>query len=100
MLVHRIYALAWGQGCTLKSSRIEWGERIVMRTSFNSRSCLRPLMAALACFLLLCGRGFAQPVRTQHLTVELVTESNTIAPNRDFLAGLHFMLDPGWHVYW
>ena len=40
------------------------------------------------------------PVRTSHLTVELVTETTSIAPNHDFLAGLHFVLDPGWHIYW
>jgi thiol:disulfide interchange protein DsbD len=34
------------------------------------------------------------------LTVELVTETTSIAPNHDFLAGLHFVLDPGWHIYW
>ncbi len=60
----------------------------------------RFLLGVLVCFLLLCGHGFAQPVRTQHLTVELLTETSTIAPNRDFLAGLHFILDPGWHIYW
>ncbi|MES2220387.1 MAG: thioredoxin family protein [Acidobacteriota bacterium] len=34
------------------------------------------------------------------MTVELVTETASIAPNHDFLAGLHFVLDPGWHIYW
>ncbi len=34
------------------------------------------------------------------MTVELVTEASSIAPNHDFLAGLHFVLDPGWHIYW
>ena len=58
------------------------------------------LLAALACLLFLLGRGFAAPVRASHLTVELVTEATSIAPNHDFLAGLHFVLDPGWHIYW
>ena len=58
------------------------------------------LTVGLACLFLLCARGFAQPVRTQHLSVELVTETSTIEPNRDFLAGLHFVLDKGWHIYW
>ncbi|MHB1935653.1 MAG: protein-disulfide reductase DsbD family protein [Acidobacteriaceae bacterium] len=58
------------------------------------------LVTALTCLLLLCGHSFAQPVRASHLTVELVTETNSIAPNHDFLAGLHFVLDPGWHIYW
>ncbi|HET9088038.1 MAG TPA: protein-disulfide reductase DsbD domain-containing protein [Acidobacteriaceae bacterium] len=45
-------------------------------------------------------RASAQPVRATHLTVELVSETTTIAPGRDFLAGLHFVLDKGWHIYW
>ncbi len=58
------------------------------------------LLAMLAGLLLLCGHSFGQPVRATHLTVELVTETTSIAPNHDFLAGLHFVLDPGWHIYW
>jgi thiol:disulfide interchange protein DsbD len=58
------------------------------------------LLAALAWLSFFCGRGFAAPVRASHLTVELVTETTSVAPNHDFLAGLHFVLDPGWHIYW
>jgi thiol:disulfide interchange protein len=58
------------------------------------------LLTALACLLFVTGRSFAAPVRASHLTVELVTETTSIAPNHDFLAGLHFVLDPGWHIYW
>ncbi|MHB1794227.1 MAG: protein-disulfide reductase DsbD family protein [Acidobacteriaceae bacterium] len=59
-----------------------------------------PFAMALTCALLFCGLGLAAPVRATHLTVELVTETTSIAPNHDFLAGLHFVLDPGWHIYW
>ena len=55
---------------------------------------------AIAFLLLLSTCCFAQPVRSTHLTVELITESGTIAPGHDFLAGLHFVLDEGWHIYW
>ncbi|MEO6829072.1 MAG: protein-disulfide reductase DsbD domain-containing protein, partial [Acidobacteriaceae bacterium] len=58
------------------------------------------IVCTIAVLLLFCVRCLAQPVRTQHLTVELITESHTIAPNHDFLAGLHFTLDKGWHIYW
>ncbi len=58
------------------------------------------LLAMLTGLLLFCGHSFGQPVRATHLTVEMVTETNSIAPNHDFLAGLHFVLDPGWHIYW
>jgi len=54
----------------------------------------------LAVAFFMCTHSFAQPVRSQHLTVELITESKTIAPNHDFLAALHFVLDKGWHIYW
>ncbi len=56
--------------------------------------------AVLACVLFLSASAWSAPIRTQHLTVELITESSTIAPNHDFLAGLHFTLDKGWHIYW
>lgn len=70
-----------------------------MHRSRNARSILNLISVAL--FLLLIRMpSFAQPVRATHLTVELVTETTSIAPNRDFLAGLHFVLDKGWHIYW
>ena len=70
-----------------------------MHRSRNARSILNLISVAL--FLLLIRMpSFAQPVRATHLTVELVTEPTSIAANRDFLAGLHFVLDKGWHIYW
>jgi thiol:disulfide interchange protein DsbD len=57
-------------------------------------------ISVLTCFFLSAARSYSEPVRTQHLTVELITEPSTIAPNHDFLAGLHFVLDKGWHIYW
>lgn len=92
-----------------RASAVDRGERRTLRVRNSSwvkreeaRLRRRPsfLLAALTCFLLLCGRGFGTPVRASHLTVELVTETTSIAPNKDFLAGLHFVLDPGWHIYW
>jgi thiol:disulfide interchange protein len=40
------------------------------------------------------------PVRAQHLTVELLPLNGSIQPGSTELAGLHFTLDKGWHVYW
>ncbi len=65
----------------------------------KSRKCLASILCAIA-FLFLSVQFYGQPVRTQHLTVELVTEISAIAPSHDFLAGLHFVLDKGWHIYW
>ena len=96
MHLQRASALDRREGWTLRvhsSSRLN-GERmrLLRRPSF--------LLAVLACLLLFCGRNFAAPVRASHLTVDLVTETTSIAPNHDFLAALHFVLDPGWHIYW
>lgn len=64
------------------------------------RSLLLLICSSLGCLALAPAPAAAQPVQAQHLTVELVTESTTIAPDKDFLAGLHFVLDKGWHIYW
>lgn len=64
--------------------------------------------AALVLFLL----GFSQlkaqassapgaaPVRALHLTVNLAPLSGAIQPGGSTEVGLHFVIDPGWHVYW
>ena len=33
-------------------------------------------------------------------TVELASEQQSIQPGREFLLGLLFRLEPGWHIYW
>ena len=95
MHLQRASALDSGEGWTL---RVRSSSRAKMEGTRQRRPIV--LLTALACLLLFCGRGFAAPVRASHLTVELVTETTSIAPNHDFLAGLHFVLDPGWHIYW
>ncbi|HEY0786632.1 MAG TPA: protein-disulfide reductase DsbD domain-containing protein, partial [Acidobacteriaceae bacterium] len=35
-----------------------------------------------------------------HVAVELLVPPASLAPGQDFTAGLHFKLQPGWHVYW
>ena len=35
-----------------------------------------------------------------HLTVSLVSTAQTVAPGAGFQTGLHFKMEPGWHVYW
>ena len=39
-------------------------------------------------------------VAIPHGTVELVSEQQSIQPGRPLLLGLHFRLEPGWHIYW
>jgi thiol:disulfide interchange protein len=71
-----------------------------MHPNHSGRGRYIRMISVLACLLLSGAQSYPQPVRTQHLTVELITETRTIAPNHDFLAGLHFVLDRGWHIYW
>ncbi len=94
MHLQRASALDGGEGWALRvrpSPRVKGGTAGLRRTF---------LPTALLCLLFFCGSGFAAPVRASHLTVEMVTENTSIAPNHDFLAGLHFVLDSGWHIYW
>jgi thiol:disulfide interchange protein DsbD len=46
------------------------------------------------------GDGGPGPVKTQHLTAELVTATSAIAPGGTLQAGLVLTLEPHWHVYW
>ena len=46
------------------------------------------------------GDGGPGPVKAQHLTIELVSASPSIAPGSTLQAGLVFTLEEHWHVYW
>lgn len=35
-----------------------------------------------------------------HARVELVSQAEAVAPSSDVQLGIHFVLDPGWHIYW
>lgn len=68
-----------------------------------------PLFAAVCFFFSLSiahaqlpvvGDGGPGPAKAQHLTAQLVSASQTIAPGETLQAGLTFTLDPHWHVYW
>ncbi len=46
------------------------------------------------------GTGAPGPVKAQHLTAELISDSGTIAPGGRSRVALALTLEPGWHVYW
>ena len=46
------------------------------------------------------GDGGPGPVKAQHLTAELVTYGNTVAPGGTLQAGLVLTMEEKWHVYW
>jgi thiol:disulfide interchange protein DsbD len=42
----------------------------------------------------------AEPVKTQHLEVELVSESTAAVPGGTTYLAIHQKITPGWHTYW
>jgi thiol:disulfide interchange protein len=46
------------------------------------------------------GTGAPGPVKGQHLTAELISDSGRIAPGGRSRIALALTLEPGWHVYW
>ena len=59
--------------------------------------CL-PTALTLGTTLLLSAQAAATPI--PHGTLELVAETQWIAPGRELYLGLHFQLEKGWHIYW
>src|SRR2546428_1854756 len=58
-------------------------------------------VSSLGFFALTCAvPAHAQWVSFPHGTVQLLTETNSIAPGRGFSLGLDFRLERGWHIYW
>ena len=39
-------------------------------------------------------------VDTSHAKIELLVETNEIVVNKDFVIGIKFEIEPGWHIYW
>lgn len=52
--------------------------------------------AALLAILLMASSALAQ----QHATISLISDRNRINGFEQLLLGVHFRLDPGWHIYW
>ncbi len=46
------------------------------------------------------GNGEPGPVKAQHLTAELISDSGTVTPGTTSRVALLLTLEPGWHVYW
>ena len=59
---------------------------------------LRGLLLAL--LLIPAVPAGAEPVRTPHLTAELVGDVAAVRPGQPFWVALHFKLVPEWHTYW
>ena len=57
-------------------------------------------LAGLFLALTVSGQALAQPVNTGHLTAELVSETQGIAPGQTVHIALRQQILKGWHTYW
>ncbi len=57
-------------------------------------------LVGLLSALCLAGPVSAQPVNTGHLTAELVSEAQGIAPGQTIYVALRQQIQPHWHTYW
>jgi thiol:disulfide interchange protein DsbD len=58
------------------------------------------LVAGFLCFLMSLITAAAQPSSPSHARAELVARQNAVVAESDLRVGLHFVLEPGWHIYW
>ena len=62
---------------------------------------LLPLLVALFAIAPALTRPVAAaPVQVKHARIELLSEHASVKVGSDFLLGVHFLLEPGWHIYW
>src|SRR5215472_17278247 len=58
------------------------------------------LSAGLLCFLASPVAATAQQPSPAHARAELLGRQNAIVAGTDLQLGIHFVLEPGWHIYW
>jgi DsbC/DsbD-like thiol-disulfide interchange protein len=70
-----------------------------MRSAY--RALLQIIVFAAAVSLVPAARAdTSDPAKFSHGFVSLVTETSSIQPGSEFTLGVHFTLEPGWHIYW
>jgi thiol:disulfide interchange protein DsbD len=57
-------------------------------------------LAGVIFALAFAGQALAQPVNTGHLTAELVSEKQGVAPGETIHIALRQQIQKGWHTYW
>src|SRR6476469_2387840 len=62
----------------------------------QSRRLLLLVVAFFSSGFLLRGQAF----KATHAEVELLSPQSTIKPGSGLVVGVHFILEPGWHIYW
>src|SRR5512140_1177806 len=61
--------------------------------------CLRWAACSLS-LLTTATAAMVQQSSPHHARVELLSRQASVKPGSDLQLGVHFMLEPGWHIYW
>ena len=61
---------------------------------------LKHMTLAAAFVFAACTPALANPVARTHTTVELVSESASVAPGKPLTLALRMTPQPNWHTYW
>jgi DsbC/DsbD-like thiol-disulfide interchange protein len=61
---------------------------------------MRMRFVALSLFGTACLGLMSQDKGSPHARVELLSRQTTLHPGSDLQLGIHFILEPGWHIYW
>ena len=78
-------------------------EYSIRPTAAAGHTIVPTLVGLLTATLLLgptCGPVHAAAIERPHISVELISEHESIRPGHPLSAALRLVPDPGWHVYW
>lgn len=64
------------------------------------RALLVRVIAALFCLLSVGAASPPEKVQVKHAQVEVLSRQTAVRPGQELLVGVHFSLEPGWHIYW
>lgn len=70
------------------------------RSADRLRRAAGAFLLTLLAALTLAAPALAEPVRADHIEVELVGELDAVQPGRTFWVGVRMKMDEHWHVYW
>lgn len=56
--------------------------------------------AAIICLFTAATNAISQQAAAPHARVELLARQTAVMPGSGVQLGIHFILEPGWHVYW
>lgn len=61
---------------------------------------MRKILIPILFLLVISSFSYAEPIRKDHLSVDLISEVTFIRPGQPFWVAVKFDLDKHWHIYW